>query len=377
MKLSNTVFFPIISVALSLIVTASCNDQPVEQAVLPVEVPVIEVKKTDVEIPIEFVGQTRGAVDVEVRARVEGILQGVHFQEGKEVSEGDLLYTIDPAPYEAKVSEAQAKLSEAEVKLIKAQSDLKRIKPLAEIKAVSERDLDSAVALEGVAARSVEAAKAALSSAKIELSYATIHAPISGIISLSKAKVGEFVSKMPNQALLASISQLDPIHVRFNVSENQYLYFAKLKQAQGGQNEPRKIYLELSDKTIHPHTGRVISVDSQIDPSTGSIAVEASFPNPGKLIRTGQYAKISSIAEVLKSVIMIPQKSIRDIQGVKQLAVINKNNEVEIRTVITGKELNSTVRVVEGLSEGEFIVPEFQQRLKNGSVVVPALKQGA
>ncbi len=337
------------------------------------------VTKGDVELPVEFVGQTRGAVDVEVRARVEGILLGMHFQEGKEVKEGDLLYSIDPAPMEAKVAEANAKLAEAETRLVKAESDLKRIRPLAKMKAVSERDLDAAVAMQGVAAGAVEAAKASLESAKIELGYAKMYAPVSGMISLSKAKVGEFVGKMPNPVLLATISQLDPIHVRFGVSENEYLYFARLKQKQeaaGEKREPTKLVLELSDQSIHPETGLVVSVDSQIDPKTGSVMIEASFPNPSKVIRAGQFAKVKAIGEVLKGALTIPKAAVRDIQGVKQVSVLVNSDkpgvsQIEVRTIKVGREANDRLEVTEGLKEGEVIVPEVQQRLKNGTLVIP------
>ncbi len=373
-KLSGIFKLAILS-TLSLGVVGCGSDGTVAN-VSSIEVPVLKVQKSDLAIPIEFVGQTKGAVDAEVRARVEGIVQGVHFQEGKEIKEGDLLYTIDPAPFEAKVAEANAKVAEAETRLIKTESDLKRIRPLAAMRAVSARDLDAAEAQKGVAQGALEAANAVLESAKIELGYTKISASISGMIGLSKAQVGEFVGRPPNNVVLTTISQLEPIHVRFSVSEKDYLYFSRLRQKQTEEmREPLELTLQLSDGSIHPEKGRIASIDSQIDPSTGSLAIESSFPNPGKILRPGQFAKVKTIGETLKGVISVPKAAIREIQGVRQIAVVTASNVIEVRIVTTGREIGTQVEVLDGLADGELIVAESQHRLKNGTVVTPKIIQ--
>ncbi len=352
----------------------ACKSSEAPQVSEAPEVKVQKLQPQDLSLAVEYVGQTKGAVDAEIRARVEGVILGVHFKEGKEVKEGDLLYTIDPAPFEAKKAEAQAKLSEAVTRLAKADSDLARIKPLAEMKAVSQRDLDSAIAQQGVAKGSVEAATAFLESAKIELGYTRISAPISGLIGLTKARVGEFVGRAPNTVVLNTISQLDPIHVRFSISEKDYLYFAKLKQAKvknGEVDSPFQLTLVLSDGSILPAKGEVASVDSQVDATTGSLAVEASFPNADKLIRPGQFAKIRTVGQNLKDVIAIPKKSIRDLQGIKQVAVVASGDVIEVRTVKTGQEVGDQVIVLEGLVAGDTIVSESQARLKSGTQIRP------
>lgn len=356
-----------------LAVMLGCGKEDVKQQDSLPEVAVLTVEKKNLELPSEFVGQTKGAVDAEIRARVEGIIQGVHFKEGTEVKEGDLLYSIDPAPIQARVAEAQARVAEAQTKLTKADADVGRMKPLAAMKAVSQRDLDTALAQQGVAQSSVDAAKAALEAANIELGYTKVTAPISGLIGLTKARAGEYVGRPPNPVVLTTISQLDPINVRFSVSEREYLYFSRLRQkntVNGEKPAPFALTLELSDGSIHPEQGKVASIDSQIDPATGTLAVEATFPNPQKLIRPGQFAKIRTVGETLTGVVAVPKRAIRDIQGVKQIAVVTIDDIIEVRTIKIGREVGEHVEVTEGLSAGERIVPEAQGRLKTGLKVV-------
>ena len=338
------------------------------------EVPVLLVSAKDFPVETEFVGQTKGSVEAAIRARVEGVVLGMHFEEGKEVKEGQLLYTIDPAPLEAKLAEAKARLAEADTRLAKAQADLGRIRPLAAMKAVSQRDLDSAVAQEGVARGSVEAAKASVDGAQIDLSYTKILAPISGLIGLTKAKVGEFVGKPPNPVVLNTVAQLDPINVRFAVSEKDYLFFARARQkreAAGEKTEKQSLRLELSDGSIHSENGELASVDSQVDPATGSLSVEATFPNPGKIIKSGQFAKVKATREVLKGAIAVPKKAIRDLQGLKQVFLVRPDNTIELRTVTIKDEVGELAILDQGLVAGDRIVPEVQQRLATGTAVKP------
>ncbi len=345
------------------------------------EVAVIKVEPRSLSLSAEFVGQTKGAVDADVRARVEGVITKIHFKEGTQIKEGDPLYDIDPKPFEAKVSEAKAKLAEAETRLVKAQSDLKRIRPLAEMQAVSQRDLDGAVAAEGVAQGGVDAAKAGVESAQIELGYTKIMAPVSGLIGLTKARVGEFVGRAPNVVLLNTVSQLDPIHVRFTVTEKDYLYFARLQQkntdAAGNKPPPRVLELILADGSVHPKTGKVVSVDSQIDPSTGSLAAEAEFPNPGLVIRPGQFAKVRTVKETLENAFVIPKRSVRELQGMMQLLVVGPDQTVALKTVTLGAEVGGDVVVTEGLSAGDLVIADPQGKLQSGTKVTPKIIENA
>lgn len=351
---------------------AGCDKQEVAPKPVSIAVKVSPVTKGDVPVIREFVGQTKGAVDAEIRARVEGIVLGVHFQEGKDVSEGQLLYSIDSAPYDAKVAEAKGVLAEAETKLAKAISDLKRVRPLVKMKALSERDLDAAVAQEGAARGAVDAAKAALESAQIQLGYCKITSPISGLIGLSKAKVGEFVGRAPNPVVLNTVSQLDPIHVRFAISEQDYLYFARLKQKaidEGVPDSKRQLDLVLADGSVHPQKGEVSSIDREIDSKTGSMNLEASYPNPNKLVRPGQYGKVRGVSEVTKGALLIPKRAIRELQGQYQAFVVKGDSTVDARTLKLGPTSGDSQIVLEGLSEGESVVVDGIQRLKAGALV--------
>ncbi len=357
----------------SLFLTACGSDKPVESAKpVALQVAVQAVAKANVDLTKEFVGQTKGAIDAEVRARVEGVVVSMHFEEGKEVKEGQLLYKIDPAPYLAKVSEAKAKLSQAETLLVKAQQDLGRVRPLAAIKALSQKDLDSAIAQEGAAQGAVSAAKASVESAEIELSYCDISAPTAGIIGLTKAKVGEFVGRAPNPTILNTVSKLDPIHVLFSVTEKEYLYFARMKQKEienGEQPAPRSIQMVLADGSAWDEAGSVASISREVDPKTGSLSVEAAFPNKGNFLRPGQFAKLKVVAEKLNDVLVVPQKAIKQLQGIDQVFVVKADKTVELKNIKLGVASDQMRVVEEGLNEGDLVVVEGLQQLKPGALV--------
>jgi membrane fusion protein (multidrug efflux system) len=335
------------------------------------EILVSPVTKQDVSLSSEFVGRTTGAVDAEVRARVEGIIEGIHFSEGKDVTEGQLLYSIDEAPLKAKVAEARAGVAEAKTKLENADADLKRIKPLAEINAVSKRELDQAIARKGVADGAVDAANAQLESADIRLGYAKVKAPISGMIGLTQAKVGEFVGAAPNKIVLNTVSQLDPIHVKFTVSEREYLYFAKMAEKEGPNREKRSLELVLADGSVHPQRGEVVSIDRNIDSQTGAINVEASFPNPTKILRPGLFAKIRTVAETRPGALVVPKRALKEMQGKYQVFVVAPDGVVEVRNIEVGPDTGDGKVVQSGLNEGDNVALEGIQRLRAGMSVKP------
>ena len=338
------------------------------------ELPVITIAGQTKERKAEFVGQTIGATEAQVRARVAGILQSINFTEGKEVKEGQLLFTIEPNAYEAAVAESKAKLAEAETRYAKAVSDLGRIRPLAEIKAVSQRDLDAAIAQEGVAKGAVDAAKASLDASELNLSYTKITAPFEGIISISKAKVGEYVGATPDKSMLAMVTKIDPIHVRFTVTEKDYLYFRRMKLEQESAGETptrRELEMELADGSIHKHRGYVVSSDSTIDSGTGTLIVEAEFPNPDKVVLSGQFAKVRTIAEVFNNAIIIPRRAVREIQGVYQAYLVDSENKVNAVTIKVESEIGNNLVVSAGLKDGDRIVADEIARLKTGMPIRP------
>ena len=371
----------ILAILLLLLMSAGC-DKAEAPPPLVLDIPVVPVTQKDVPIPITLVGSTRGSVDIPIRARVEGFLESMDFLEGREVQEGQLLYTIDPRPFEAKVVEAKGRLAEATTMLAKAKSDLGRIRPLAEMKAVSQQDLDSAVADYEAAQGALQAAEAQLEQANIELSYTRIHSPIDGRIGISEAKVGEFVGKDPNPVVLNYVSQADPIRVRFSVNERVYLAgarrFAEMRKADEAELEQRRgLELILADGTVHEHRGHVVIYDAAVNPTTGTFTMEADFPNPGGIVLAGQFARVRGVLETRQDALLVPQRAVSELQGNYRVFVITPENTVKLRDVQAGPRIDDMWLIEQGLEPGERVAVEGLLRLQNGMTVNPVTPEQA
>ena len=362
--------------AIILLLTLGGCGKPEAPPALVLDIPVVPVVQKDVPIPITLVGSTLGSVDIPIRARVEGVLESMDFREGREVEEGQLLYTIDPRPFEAKVVEAKGYLAEATTMLAKAKSDLGRIRPLAEMKAVSQQDLDSAVAEYEAAQGSLQAAEAQLEQANIELSYTRIHSPIDGRIGISQAKVGEFVGKEPNPVVLNYVSQADPIRVRFSVNERVYLAgarrFAEIRRVSAEELQDRQgLELILADDKVHDHRGHVVNYDAAVNPTTGTFTMEADFPNPDDIVLAGQFARVRGVLETRKDALLVPQRAVSELQGNYRVFVIAQDNTVQMRDVQTGPRIDDMWLIEKGLEPNERVAVEGLLRLQNGMTVNP------
>lgn len=356
----------------------SCN-QKQQKAPVP-EIPVIEVIQKDVPIYEEFVGEIFGEKDIPIRARVEGFLEGIHFEEGFKVNRGQLLYTIDPKPLEARVNAQQSHVAEAETMLAKAKSDLDRYKPLAEKNAVSKSDLDAAQAQYDAALSSLEAAKANLKSAQIELGYTKIYSPLTGIIGKTQAKVGDFVGRDPNPVILNVVSKTDHVKVIFFITEADYLELfrevsetGQVKRAK--QREEGALELILADGSVYNHKGRVDFIDRGIDATTGSVLVQANFPNPDFMLRPGLFAKVKVEMDRITDAILVPQRCVMELQGQYSVYIINDSSKVEARQIKTGEKIGDLWLVNEGLNAGEKIVIDALQKVRTDMVVNPALTE--
>jgi membrane fusion protein (multidrug efflux system) len=360
-------------IAFSSLAIFGCSSDVPQDKPAPLTIQVVEAKRRDLPLSREFVGRTVGSIDADVRARVQGTLLEQHFEDGTEVKEGQLLYSIDPAPFVAKVAQAQGKLAEAKTKLVQAEADLARIKPLAAIDAVSKRELDMANATKGVAEGAVQAAQAQVEAAQIELGYAKVTSPVSGTIGISKVRVGEVVGSIPNSIVLNTVSKLEPIHAQFSLSEKEYLYFANLARLEGEERKKRQLTLILADGSVHPEKGEVVKVDRGVDVASGSIIVEAAFPNPGKFLRPGLFAKITTVAETRRDVILIPKRAIKEVQGTYQVFVIGVDGSVDPRLVQVGPTSGELQVVENGLNDGDAIAIDGIQKLRSGMKVQPKL----
>ncbi len=360
-----------------VVVTACQQEKAAQSPPPPLPVSVIETRAQEVVVPIEFVGQTLGSEDIAIRARVEGFLEGIHFEEGSEVKKGQLLYTLESQPYEAEVAAMMSQLAEAKTMLAKATSDLNRIRPLAERKAVSQSDLDGAVAAYEASQASVEAAEAVLRASTIKLSYTRIQAPINGVIGKTQAKVGDFVGRSPNPVILNTVSNIATVRVEFFLTENQYLMvarrFVEHEKAGGPEQGSATFEMILADGSLYPHPGRYEFIDRNVDPTTGSILVQVSFPNPDKIIRPGQFAKIRTVLERVEDGILVPQRCVSELQGITRVFVVGDDNRVAERVVELGPTLGSDWLIIKGLKAAEKVVYEGLQKVSDGAVVDPQI----
>lgn len=355
----------------------SCAEK--EQSQIPVpDIPVFETKSQDVPIHREYVGQIFGFKDIGIKARVEGYLEVIHFKEGSPVEKGALLYTLESQPIEEKVAASESVVAGAEFSRAEAQSYLNRIKPLAEQKAVSESDLDSAQARYDTSVEMVKAARASLRAVQIQLSYTKIRSPVSGLIGKTEAKVGDFVGRAPNTVILNTVSQIDTVLVEFFITETEYLRYSRyLSQIDPTRQDREEVPLDLIlvDGSVYEHKGQVDFIDRGVDPSTGALLIQASFPNPQRILRPGQFAKIRARVQVVKDGILIPQRCVVELQGLYSVYVVGQNNKVKQREIKVGSQIGQFWLVTEGLQSGEMVVYEGLQKVKDEMIVNPVIQK--
>lgn len=356
-----------------LAVTAvGCSKAPPPAPQAP-EVYVASVTQKDVPIYQEQVGQTKGFQDVEVRARVEGYLNKVAFTEGTFVHKGDLLYQIDPRPLEAALANAEANLATARARLQRTDNDVKRLQPLAEQQAVTQQELDNALTAQEAARAQVEAQKATVDNARLNLSYSHISSPLDGLVGTTQVKAGNLVGRGEN-TLLTTVSQVDPILFRAGISETDYLRLAHRRTGEkgaGGAPEAAGVELILADGTMHPYKGTLDSIERAVDPTTGTLAIQIRFPNTGGLVRPGQYGRVRFVTDTKKGALLVPQRAVQELQNLYSVAVVGPDNKVTFRNVTPGPRVENLWLIEKGLEPGERVVVEGLQRLKEGVTVSP------
>jgi membrane fusion protein, multidrug efflux system len=350
---------------LLLAALSGCSSKQENPAPPPPGVTVTPVVQKDVEIHQEWVGTTLGNVDADIRPKVEGFLLAQLYSEGSFVNKGQPMFQLDQRQAQAAVQQSQGKLERARASLAQAQIDVKRYTPLVAQRAVSQAELDKALSMERAASADVDAAQASLDNANLNLGWTTVTSPISGIAGISKVGIGDL---MTPTTVMTTISGLNPIYVDFSIGEQDYMRFAREKL---GESAGRSLQLILGDGRTFPQNGRALLVNREVDAQTGTIRVRAEFPNPGNVLRPGQYARIRAVTEVRKSALLVPQQAVSELQGVYQVGVVGADNNVTIKTVKLGPQIGDEWVVESGLQAGDSIVVEGLQRVKSGMTVAP------
>ena len=340
----------------------------------PPEVKVATVLQRDVPIYVEAIGQTRGSMEIEVRARVEGFIQTIDFKEGNPVRKGQLLYAIDPRPFEAALAKARGQLAEAEAQLARATQDVVRYEPLVAKNAISRQEYETALLVQRAAEAAVAAAKASAGRAEIDLGYTRVVAPEDGLVGKTEVYPGTLVGR-GQSTLLTHISQIRTIHVRVAVPEREYLHYARKARERSGRAAAAKLPCELilADGSVLPDKGQLVFVDRSVNPQTGTILFEAAFPNPTGIVRPGQYARVRFAVDMKPGAILVPQRAVSELQGIYNVAVVGADDTVEVRTVKPAERIGWLWVVDSGLKGGERIVVEGLQSAGPGVKVKPEI----
>ncbi len=356
----------------ALLLATACDKEKAGPPPPPI-VEVVSVAQRDVPIYMEWIGSLEGDVNAVIRPQVTGYLIKQNYREGDLVKQGQALFEIDPRTFQAAVDEAKGLRAQQAARHQTTQANLARIKPLAALNAVSQKDLDDATGADLSAKAALEAAEASLQTAKLNLGFTRITSPVTGIAGIAKAQIGDLLSpSMPTE--LTTVSNVDPIKVYFNISEREYLKMANAVDAANAAGKKREhvpLELFLVDGSLYPFPGQSSVLNRQVDVSTGTFKVAGLFPNPKNLLRPGQYGKVRATMAVNKGALLVPQRAVTEIQGKYLVAVVGAENKVDIRPVSVGERVGSDWIISKGLRAGEQVIAEGTQKVRAGMTVNP------
>ncbi|MBS2099696.1 efflux RND transporter periplasmic adaptor subunit [Carboxylicivirga linearis] len=370
-KLNNNTLPKVFITLICIIGLYSCSQKEETHPIVIVEKPV----KQDIEVFGEYVGQLTARQKVEVRARVDGFLESMHFQEGKLVKEGDVLFTIEPSPYEARVNRVKAQLAQAKAAAAKAKRDVDRLKPLYEQNAASQLDLDNAItSLENERAN-IMMYEAELSQAELELSFTKVKSPLTGYIGERQVDIGTLVGSK-GASLLTSVFQTDTVFVHFHMTALDYLNSQQSNVNLTKMDTTRRsfqptVMVTKADRSEYPLKGIVDFANPQVDSKTGTFTLRAEIPNPNRELLPGQFTRVKVLLNVIENAVLIPKKSIIIEKGGEFVFVMRSDSIVEKRFIQTGDELKSSVVVNRGLLSWEKVVTEGLQKLQHGIKIIP------
>jgi len=359
---------------IALLIAASfataCSRKPVQTGPPPPEVLVTTVKPRDVPRVLERVATLDGFINANINAQVQGYIVSRDYKEGSVVKKGDLLFQIDPRPFEAALAQARGTLAKDKANQVKADADEKRALDLFNKKVISDSERDTAIAAAGSARANVEADEAAVKQAELNLGYTKITSPIDGVAAIATAQVGDLVG--PSTGPLTSVSQLDPIKAVVTAGEGPFTDFI----SRHPDPDERQRYVNslqfdliLGNGEVYPHKGKFYALDRNLDPKTGAIRYEVTFPNAGSNLRPGQFGKVRFVADMKKGAMVMPQEAVTELQGNFQVAVVDDDNKVSIRPVKMGERIGAMWEVTEGLKPGDKVVVQGLQKAREGTTV--------
>jgi len=358
-----------------MILISSCAENESQKPAVSPDVNVVAAGKENLPIYGEYVGQTYGLSDVNIEPRIEGWITGIFFKEGSLVQKGSLLYTIDDQPSLNKLDASKAQAARARTLMENKKSELGRVKPLADMNALSQRDLDFATANFEASVNEVKIAQTMVENSKIELSYTRISAPITGIIGISKVQVGDYVSTVSLGNGINVVSSLGDVRVRFSISENDYLQFAREYKKDPSANNFTEIPVDLilGDGSVYNEKGRLQLTNRQIDPTTGSIIVQAIFKNGQGILRPGQYVKVRFKTSEYSNVVVIPQQAVNQLQNIYQVYMLTDSNKIKPSIIKVGARVGSNWIVTDGLKEGDKVVILGSTFVNTSMIVKPSV----
>jgi membrane fusion protein (multidrug efflux system) len=334
----------------------------------PPEVSVVPVTQKDVRIVSEWVTTLDGSVNADIRPKLEGYLLRQLYKEGQVVKPGQLLFEIDPRQFRAAVEQSKGALGQAEAQLAKTEKDVARFTPLAADRAISQQELDNALAAKHNALAAVAAARAAVDQSSLNLGWTRVTSPIEGIVGIARAQVGDLVS---TQTVMTTVSTVDPIRVTYGISEREYLRFAQSINRKDYATTERgpELELVLADGSTFPEKGKAVLVDREVDPRTGTMTVRGFFPNPQHILRPGQYGKVRAALDTRTGALLVPQRAVMELQGGYRVGVVGPDGKVDLRGVTTGPQVEGMWVIEQGVKAGESVIVTGLQYVRPGMAV--------
>jgi RND family efflux transporter MFP subunit len=353
-----------------LTLATGCGKKQVVSAGGPPEVEVAAVVQQDVPLYTECISTLDGYVNAQIQPQVTGYLMKQNYTEGTIVHEGQVLFEIDPRPFDAALQQAKGQLAQAEAQLGKTRLDVARDTPLAKESAIPQAQLDNDIQANEAAQAMVSAAKAQVEQAQLNLDFTKVRSLVNGVAGLAKGQIGDLVGPT---TILTTVSQIEPIKAYFAISEQEYLKLADrisaVAQGRRRADERKILELVLSDGTVYSHKGWVVLADRQVDVKTGTIRLAGAFDNPGGILRPGMFGRVRAVTGIAKAALLVPQRSVVEAQGSYSVVVVDSNNQASIRPVKMGERVGQMWVITDGIKPGEQVIAEGMQKAKEGSTV--------